>query len=72
MENQEIAKALDELLDEIAKDTEERHDEEIRRFVTPRNLTENPSVLPQFMVCLRIDAHRVSLYTEPVLKFREK
>ena len=44
MENQEIAKALDELLDEIAKDTEERHDEEIRRFVTPRNLTENPSV----------------------------
>lgn len=44
MENQEIAKALDELLDEIAEHTEERHVEEIRRFVTPRNLTENPSV----------------------------
>ena len=33
MENQEIAKALDELLDEIAKDTEDRHDEEIRRWL---------------------------------------
>ena len=36
MDNQEIARALDELLDEIAKDTEERHDEEIRRWLTAR------------------------------------